>query len=159
MNLQDQQLLQRLFSRVPVGTLAVLVDGAPVTGLLPYVYDRTSQALLILASDLAKHAAGLQDDAPYSFLIHDRSDPDGNAFEVPRVSVQGLVHVVDRQSEAFAEALRAFLTRFPEQRALTEFRDFNFYQLSIESGRFIAGFGRTFNLTAGSIRAAVIAQT
>lgn len=153
---EDQEILKQLFRQETLGTLAVVIDGSPQAGLLPFAFDEQRVAILVLASDLAKHTAGLKDGAPYSYLIHAHSSPGGSAFEIPRTNLQGSAEILLRQSESYPEAKRIFLSRFPGQAMLLDFQDFNLYRLGIEQGRFVAGFARAYNLTPISIKNAMI---
>ncbi|HNB55264.1 MAG TPA: hypothetical protein PK530_25155, partial [Anaerolineales bacterium] len=81
---QDALILKFLLTKQRVGTLAVLIDEKPFTGLLPFVSLPHFGAVIIQASNLAKHTPGLVDGAPFSFLIHLPDDPKSDPLQLAR---------------------------------------------------------------------------
>src|SRR5690606_16527946 len=65
MSPEESALLKRLLTRERVLSLAVVVENAPVIGLLPFMVTPEFDAALIHASGLAKHTAGLRAGAPF----------------------------------------------------------------------------------------------
>ncbi|HXY39565.1 MAG TPA: hypothetical protein VEQ10_07845, partial [Vicinamibacteria bacterium] len=57
---EDRSRLVDLLTRQRLLALAVVVDGEPVVGLMPFAYDRGRGALYVQASRLARHTKGLR---------------------------------------------------------------------------------------------------
>jgi hypothetical protein len=126
--------------------LAVVVDDVPDASLLPYAVRSDYGAVYVQASGLARHARGLQPGATVGVLIHAADDPDGDPLQIARLTVQATVAVLDKESQAFGEASRLFIERFPGAEMTLSLGDFNLYELTLGRGRYIAGFARATNI-------------
>ena len=62
----DLTLLRRLLTGEKLLTLAVVVDGAPIAGVLPFRAEADLASLLVHTSTLARHSRGLTPGAPFS---------------------------------------------------------------------------------------------
>lgn len=138
--------LRRLLETTRVLSLGVLVDGEPEVGLLPYAVGVDMGVLYVQASGLARHARGLQAGARVSVLLHAPDAPDADPMQLTRLSVQATVQPLPRGTEAFAEAARSFITRFPTAAVTLQLDDFMLFELRLGRGRYIEGFARAFNV-------------
>ena len=127
-------------------SLAVLVDGDPEAALLPFACRDDYRALYVQASGLARHTRGLQSDVRVGVLVHANDSPDADAMQLPRLSVQATVAVLDKASDAYASAAARFIARFPAGEMTLELGDFNLYELTLGRGRYVEGFARAFNV-------------
>lgn len=149
---QDRTLLQHLLTDCRVATLAVQIDGAPFASLVPFAMTDGNGAALIHASGLARHSAGLTSEAPYSLLIHQPdSQPETNPAQLARITLQGLVEILDKDSETYERARQRYLDKFPKSQITFQLGDFNLYSLSVESCRCVAGFGKAFDVEPGEL--------
>ncbi len=151
MKTEDRKLLKDLLLKQRALSLAVLIDGKPYSGLLPFVTAEDFASIFVHASNMATHTAGLTENAPVSMLIHTPDSADADPLELPRVSLDGFVVRLERDSNGYAGARDLYIDKFPDSSPLFDFTDFNIYQLNIEKARFVAGFGKAFNLTRQSI--------
>jgi putative heme iron utilization protein len=145
----DRDLLltiRGMFTAHRVLSLAVVVDGEPDASLLPFAFRADYGAVYVQASGLARHARGLQPGATVGVLIHDDDAPDADPLQIARLTVQASVAVLDKDGNAFAEASRRFIERFPAAEMTLGFGDFNLYELTLGRGRYVAGFARAFNV-------------
>lgn len=145
---EDRDLLRDLLTRQRVLSLAVLVDGEPYVGLLPFAMQPDFSAALVHASALARHTAGLQTGAPFSLLVHQPDHAEADPLQLPRVTLQGKVSLFAKDSQDYAAARSVYLTKFPDSQQTFALGDFNLYALGIASGRFVAAFGRIYNLSS-----------
>jgi heme iron utilization protein len=152
MSPEDQALLKRLLTHERVLSLAVLVENMPVIGLLPFVVMPDYDAALIHASGLAKHTAGLRVGAPFSILINAPDHPDADPLQLPRVTLQGEVQPLQKGSPEYDTGRDLYLAKFPTSAQTFALGDFNLYQLNFRDGRFVAGFGQAYNLTADTLK-------
>jgi hypothetical protein len=127
-------------------SLAVVVDGSPDASLLPYAFRPDFGALYVQASGLARHAGGLLPGAGVGVLIHAADEPGGDPLQIPRLTVQATVAVLDKEGPAFADASQRFIERFPAAEMTLSLGDFNLYELTLGRGRYISGFARAFNV-------------
>ena len=150
---RDRQLLHQLLTESRVATLAVLLEGRPFASLVPYAVDAGLDCAWIHASQLARHTRGLTEGAPYSLLIHQPdSQPDTNPAQLARMTLQGTVKVLDRDGEEYLGARSVYLAKFPKSEITFQLGDFRLYRLSLDRCRFVAGFGKTFDLEAEELR-------
>ena len=144
----DQQRLRSLLQDRQVATLAVTIDDGPFASLVPFAMTEDSSAALIHASQLAKHSAGLGEGASYSILVHEPDDnPETNPAQLGRVTLSGKVQPIARDSEAYPAAKARYLSKCPMSEITFGLGDFVLYALQIEHARYVAGFGKTFDLT------------
>jgi len=127
--------------------LGVVVEGAPVVGLLPYAVSEDRRALYVQASGLARHTRGLAAGAPWSGLIREPDGPETDPLRVPRLQLEGVVEPLSRSHAEFQGAARGFLTRFPQAAATLQLADFGLYRLELHGGRMVLGFGQALNLS------------
>jgi len=150
----DAALLRDLLTARRVLALAVVADGEPVLGMVPFVAEPDLSAVLIHVSRLAPHGRALAAGAPFAVLIHGLDTPDISPGEIARVRLSGRAEHVPRDSAAYPAARAAYLTRFPESAVTFTLADFELYRLAFEGGRLVAGFARTVDLRPDTLRRA-----
>jgi putative heme iron utilization protein len=104
------------------------------------------------ASGLARHRRGLEQGAPFSVLIHKPDQLEADPLQIPRLTLQGTVDVIDRKSEEYREAKVLYLERFPSSEPTFMLSDFNLYRLRFAQGRYIGGFAQALPLSADDLR-------
>ena len=92
--------------------------------------------------------------APFAVLIQGPDAPELNPGEIPRVRLSGRAEQVPRDSAGYPAARAAYLARFPDGAVTFTLGDFELYRLPFDSGRLVAGFARTVNLRAETLRRA-----
>lgn len=130
--------------------LAVLVEGDPAIGLLPFVATPGFDALVVNASQLARHTRGLTEGAPFDALVRAPDAPGADPLQIPRVTLRGHVVLLDPVGPEYASDERAYLERFPEAAAILDLGGFRLYRLRLEAGRLVSGFGGAVNLDGDS---------
>lgn len=143
---EELELLRRLLTAQRMLSLGVLVDDKPYVGLLPFVTRPDFTALIIHASSLALHSRGLLPDAPFGALIHATDRPEADPLQLPRMSLQGKVRRIPRDEIEWAASRDLYLAKYPSSRSIFQLGDFHLYELAVESGRLIAGFGSIHTL-------------
>ncbi|MCC7180560.1 MAG: pyridoxamine 5'-phosphate oxidase family protein [Acidobacteria bacterium] len=144
--------IRTLLHNQRVLSLAVVVDGQPEAGLLPYAVRDDLRAVFVQASGLARHARGLQEGAVVGVLIHAQDTPDADPMQLPRLSVSATVHVLEKGTEPFAKAAARFIERFPTAAMTLELGDFNLYELTLGRGRYVEGFARAINVSGETFK-------
>ena len=145
-------LLKGLLSRQRVLSLAVVVDGEPVIGLLPFACSPDFSALIVHASRLARHTRGLRDGAPFDALVHASESPDLDPLQIPRATLQGRVVALPDEGTEVEAARTAYLERLPSAEVVLALGDFRFFRLEIERGRLVAGFAQAASITPETLR-------
>ena len=126
--------------------LAVVVDGSPYAGLLPYAVPPKRAGVLVHASALAKHSRGLSAGGPATVLLHEPYGPDKDPLQIKRVTFECVVHPLERKGEAWEQGRDVYLERFPKSRITFKLKDFTLYQLEFQRGLYIAGFGQAVDI-------------
>jgi len=143
----DLDLLRDLLRGQRLLALAVVVQGQPVAGLVPFLAGPDLTSLVIHVSALARHSAGLGEGAPWSGVVHVPAFADVDPLQVPRAVLEGSSRRIDDPDVVGAIA-QAWVARFPGAEATIGLGDFAFFSLDLEGGRLIGGFARARNLTA-----------
>jgi putative heme iron utilization protein len=145
--------IKEILSTERVLALGVLRDGEPYVGLLPFVPAVDFASVVVHASRLALHTAGLEDEAPFSVLIHDGDVADGDPLQIRRITLLGKVEHLARDSRDYAVERSRYVDRFPASAPTFGLGDFSLYRLRFESGRFVGGFARARSLGPKDIEA------
>jgi putative heme iron utilization protein len=132
--------------------LAVVVEGEPVVGLLPYATAPDLGALYVQASRLARHSQGLRSGGAWSGAIHEPDAEDKDPLQIPRLVLEGTVDVLGGAMPEFQPAARTFLSRFPGAAMTLALPDFALYRLNVEGGRMVLGFGHALDVSASLLR-------
>jgi heme iron utilization protein len=143
--------IRTLLDTERVLSLAVLVDGEPEAGLLPFAVREDYSALFVQASGLARHSRGLNPGATVGVLVHAADRPDRDPMQLPRLTVQASVRPFERSTEPFAAAAARFTARFPAAAVTLELGDFTLYELTLGRGRYVEGFAHAFNVGRGDL--------
>jgi putative heme iron utilization protein len=144
--------IRHLLTAERVLALAVLVDGEPEIGLLPFAVREDFGAVYVQASGLARHTRGLRSGSRVGVLIHAGDSPNADPMQLARMTVQANVERLDQESSRFAAGRDAFVARFPSAAMTLELGDFNLYELTFGRGRYVEGFARAFNLGPETFR-------
>lgn len=154
----DLRTLSELLRRQRLLSLAVVVDDLPVVGLLPFVAAPTFAGLVVHASRLAAHTAGLGDDQPWSGVVAEPDAPERDPLQTPRVLLRGRSRAIDNP-EVLARIREVWRGRFPGAAMTLDLADFTFFSLDIEGGRLVAGFARALNLSSEHLAQAAAVST
>jgi putative heme iron utilization protein len=143
---RDAALLRELLTGRRVLALALVADGEPVLGMVPFAAEGDLCAALVHVSRLAPHGRVLAPGAPFAVLIQGLDVPEMNPGEIPRVRLTGRAEHLPRGSAGYPAARAAYLARFPDSELTFALADFELYRLPFDGGRLVAGFARTVNL-------------
>lgn len=143
--------LRDLLDDQRVLSLAVVVDGAPFAGLLPFVPATDYTSVLVHASRLARHSKGLFDGARVGILLHEQYAPGKDALQIKRASFECTVHPLEREGESWNQGRARYLERFPDSGVTFTLGDFTLYRLELKHGLYVAGFGRATDIASDDI--------
>jgi len=151
MDERQQDLLRDILTQCRVLSLAVTVDGAPYAGLLPFAVRPEFDGLLIHASGLARHTRGLGEGLAFGVVIHVPDSPEADPLQLPRVTLQGTVHPLERGTPAYDQGRAVYVAKFPASAPIFGLGDFTLFELRPEAGRLITGFGGAVNIGPRSL--------
>jgi heme iron utilization protein len=154
MDEQSEQTLARLIRETRVAALGTLHEGEPNLAMVAYSFADDFSAFYIHVSRLGKHTADMESNPRVSLLITETDDHRADPQTLARVSLRGMAEILPRTHPDYAQVKQNYLERFPESEQLFSLGDFNFWKITPKGGRFVAGFGRAFNLVVeGLIKA------
>ncbi len=152
MDPESQQLLIRLLRTHRLAALGTLRDGAPLVSLVLYAVSPDLSCFYIHASRLALHTQDILRDAHVSLMIAETDTPGRDPQTLARVSLRGEAVVVPPTAGDYAAIKSIYLQKFPESARHFELGDFPLYCIVPRTARYVAGFGKVFNLTAEDLR-------
>lgn len=148
------RLLADLIRSERVAALGTLHQGAPLVSFTPYAVFPDLTDYLIHVSHLAQHTANMLQDGRVSLLIARRDSGLADPQTLPRVSIRGLAQALPEDAAGWAEARALYLDRFPSAKPRFALRDFRLFRITVQDARFVAGFGKAFDLTLDDFRLA-----
>jgi putative heme iron utilization protein len=147
MDADSLSLLARLIRTQRIGALGTLRDGSPLVSMIAWAPSDDFSSFIMHASGLAQHTQDMLADPRVSLMIAETDDAARNPQTLARVSIRGRSAVIASDRERL-RARGIYLAKFPELEPLFDLGDFRLFSLGIDTARFVAGFGKTFNLTA-----------
>lgn len=151
MDPESNSKLGSLLREQRVAALGTLRHGEPLVTLTLFVPDSAGPAFYILASTLAYHTQDMQANPAVSLMIAEQDLGRQDPQTLARLSIRGTAEPIPHDAPERPGIQAAYLARFPDSAPLFEFADFSLYRIQAQSARFVAGFGRAFNLTADDL--------
>ena len=152
MDSASEQTLAQLLRHTRLAALGTLHDGEPNLAMVAVAYESDFSAFYIHVSKLGKHTGDMENNPHVSLLLTEKDDQRANPQTLTRVSLQGIAAIVPRGDPNYARIKEIYLKRFPEAEQLFSLGDFNIWRITPKSGRFVAGFGRAFNLVPEALK-------
>ena len=141
--------LRQLLNSQRVAALGTLGnDGHAFVSMVPFAIDANAGCLVIHVSGLAAHARNLERTPQVSVLVMQAEEAGAPVHALPRVTLDGLASVPERDSAAWASAREAYLARFPDVEYMTQLGDFRFVTIAVGGARQVAGFGAARSIDA-----------
>lgn len=156
MDADASALLARLIRRVRVAALGTLRQGAPMVSMVAILPEADFGAVSLRVSRLAWHTQDMLADPRVSLSIAEPDDARADPQTLARVALRGEAHSLAGEGVEFERLKAAWLERFPASAVTFELTDFSFWRVVPRDARFVAGLGRTFNLSAEALRRAAI---
>ena len=147
----DSAALARLIRSERIAHLATLRGGAPMASMTLYLPAPDFSAFHVHVSRLAWHTQDMAQDGRVALSIAETDDRRADPFTLMRVTIRGESSVFEDKDFSLK---RKWLARFPEQAINFELADFSFWRIVPRDARFVAGFGRIHNLSAGELAGA-----
>lgn len=144
--------LARLIRDRHVAALGTLRDGEPLVSQVVYAPAPDLSSFLILASGLAQHTQDFLKDPRVGLMVAESEAPGLDPLSLARASFRGTVAAV--KGDELPEARSLYLAANPGALALFALGDFVLYRITPRTARFVAGFGRTYNLGPDHFREA-----
>jgi len=152
MNTEDSMLLAGLLRKERIAHLGTLRAGAPMVSMTLYMPAQDFSAFHVHVSRLAWHTQDLQSDSRCALSIAETDDGRSDPFTLARVTIRGAAAQIRNDDPRVPELRTAWIGRFPEQAINFELADFSFWRIAPADARFVAGFGRIYNLSADALK-------
>src|ERR1051325_3076476 len=146
MDSASEQALAHLIRNTRIAALGTIHNGEPNLAMVAVAHESDFSAFYIHISKLGKHTTDMENDPHVSLLLTEADDHRLDPQTLARVSIQGIAIVLPRNDPDYARVKILYLKRFPEAEQLFNLGDFNLWKVMPKGGRFVAGFGRAFNL-------------
>jgi putative heme iron utilization protein len=125
--------------------------GLPEVSYAPFIWAENSCFLFL--SDLAQHTSNIRGAASISVMAIEDERDSRSPFARRRIILQGKAVELARNNPLFKPVLSSFRNRFGDIMDLIEpLQDFNLFQITPTSGRFIKGFGQAFELAGENLQ-------
>ena len=133
------------FKSINLSTLGI--DGRPECSYAPYVSEG-KKAFYIYISALASHTKNLLQDPRAGVMFIEAENQGENVFARKRVIFNCDAELIVRGSEAWQDKMVLFDEELgPFMGTLRSIPDFRMFKLTPNSGRFVKGFGKTYEIT------------
>ena len=152
MDSETSSLLAGLIRKERVAHLGTLRGGAPMVSMTLYLPAGDFSAFHVHVSRLAWHTQDMLQDPRVALSIAEADDERPDPFTLMRVSIRGEAVQIQNEAPSFKNLKDAWLARFPEQEINFELADFSFWRIAPRDARFVAGFGRIYNLSAAELK-------
>jgi heme iron utilization protein len=152
MDQNSDHTLARLIRATRVAALGTLHDGEPNLAMVAYAFADDFSVFYIHVSKLGRHTADMEKDSRVSLLIVETDDGRPDPQTLARVSLRGAAAILPRADPDYAQVKDIYLARFSEAEQLFSLGDFHLWRIIPNGGRFVAGFGRAFNLVPELLR-------
>ena len=133
----DAELSRSLIASSTTGVLSTLTsEGYPYGSLVSHIVDDHGNPV-ILISDLAEHTKNARLDKRTSILVDTSHVVEGDPLVDARLTLIGQMQLLKASDGLEAE----YLAKHPYAADYVNYKDFNYWKLTVERCRFVGGFG------------------
>jgi hypothetical protein len=150
-----RETLSRLLDRCRIGALGTLRDGGPFVSMTPVALEEDSSMFILNVSRLAHHTQDMLRDSRVSLMLAEADSGEGDPQTLARLTIRGEAAEMQKETPAFVHARSTYLAKFPGAEVTFHLGDFGLWRIVPEVGRYVAGLGRTYNITVEDLRRAV----
>ena len=152
MNSQSEKLLARIIRSARVAALGTLRDDAPLISMVAFVPADDFSFFYIHVSRLAQHTVDMMKDKRMGLLIAEADDGRADPQTLARFSIRGSAEIMQNGEPGYTPVKNKYIERFPESAPLFKLEDFGIWRIKPKGGRFVAGFGKAYNLTPEALQ-------
>jgi hypothetical protein len=152
MDVTSKEILKRLFRQQRISSLGTLRDGTPFVSMVLFCEEPDFSAFYIHTSRLAHHTQDLIRDPRVGLMIAEVDTFESDPQALARISIRGEGSALVRNSPEYESAKALYLTKFPYTTENFSLADFGLYIIKPHSARFVAGFGKIFNLLSADLK-------
>lgn len=153
MDIQTQRTLATLIRTHRTAALGTVREGVYVS-LVVYAEAEDLSAFYLHLSGLALHTRALQADPRVGLMIAQPDTGERDPQTLARVAIQGEAVPIARPSPDFERIKTRYLSKVPDSAPNFALNDFHLYQIIPRTARYVADFGKIYNLTEADFKLA-----
>lgn len=146
---ESLEKLERLLLDYQTASLAtVSEDGTPLVSYTPVALESRGGCFYLFVSELSAHTANLRRGGGASLMLMEDEKTSEQLFARHRVTFQGKVEFVARDSAGWTGACEVYGDRFGKFfELLVGLKDFQMFRFVPEDIRLVVGFGAAYQVT------------
>ncbi|KAF0193324.1 MAG: hypothetical protein FD165_427 [Gammaproteobacteria bacterium] len=144
--------IRQLIQQQRWAALATLDANGPLASMACYAVEPASGGLALHLSQLAQHTRNMLEDPRVSLIISEPDDGREDPQTLARLSIQGRVVALERDTDDYNRAGQIYQARFPASAQRFGFADFVLFRLTPHEVRIVGGFARAYTLSSDEFR-------
>jgi putative heme iron utilization protein len=152
MDPESQKTLARLIRTQRTAALGTLRDGAPFVSMVLFAAAPDFSSFYLHLSRLAHHTQDLLRDSRTGLMIAEAERGTQNPQNLARISILGKGIQIPKDTQDFEHARAIYIQKCPQGAFNFSLGDFELFEIRIENARYVAGFGKIFDLTANDFQ-------
>ncbi len=124
--------------------------GRPNVSYAPFVQNQ--EGYFVLISQIARHARNLLENPNVSLMMIEDEGTSKQLFARKRLTFDAVAMVVERDTDLWTQVIGQMQARFGEIiDGLSQLEDFVLFNLKVEQGLFVKGFGQAFQVSGDDL--------
>ncbi|OBT25464.1 heme utilization protein HutZ [Vibrio splendidus] len=125
-------------------------EGRPNVSYAPFVQNQ--EGYFVLISDIARHARNLKANPQVSLMMIEDEESSKQLYARKRLTFDAQASVVERETELWTQVIGQMQERFGEIiDGLSQLQDFSLFNLKVENGLFVKGFGQAYQVSGDDL--------
>lgn len=125
-------------------------EGRPNVSYAPFVQNQ--EGYFILISHIARHARNLDINPHVSLMMIEDESSSKQIYARQRLTFDAVASVVPRESTLWRQVIGQMQQRFGEIiDGLSQLQDFSLFQLKVEQGLYVKGFGQAYQVSGNDM--------
>ena len=147
MNKESEKTLSQLIRTQQIASLGTRREDELIVSMVLYAASLDFSEYYIHISELAKHTQNIMRFPQVGFLICEKERPSIDPQTLTRVSIVGEGMKIPKGEGIYNEAKDLYLEKNPATSINFQLGGFSLHRIRVKKVRYVAGFGKTFNLT------------
>lgn len=147
------EIATNLINTIRWAALSTIDDeGNPMGAMVAYVPSPNLECLLIHVSRLSLHTRNLLARPSAGLTIGEPDNGEGDPQLLARLSLQGMVSVLQRDTPEYLAAKIRYLEHLPDAEQLFGFSDFVMFRFVPQTVHYVGGFARAYRFSAETLQ-------
>jgi putative heme iron utilization protein len=146
MDAGSHQELVALVRERGAAALGTIHQGWPLVSMVLYACTADLSALYIHVSHLAQHTSDLFSHPQVGLMIAEPDRSSRNPLSQARVSIRGTAEPLEADTPLFEAARACYLAAHPSAQFNFQLPGFVLFRIQPDAARFVAGFGKIFDI-------------